>query len=101
MDGVLAEDARTSKTLFGGSARVFKEGGHTQDVVSIPRRLTVNARMKFVIPTSRYLAQQKGPQGQVAAGISKGRSGEGEHPGRKGPRVQWWLLHVDELYPKL
>lgn len=39
MDGVLAEDARTSKTLFGGSARVFKEGGHTQDLANSPRRV--------------------------------------------------------------
>lgn len=36
-DGVLAEDARTAKTLFGGSARVSKEGGHTQDLADLPK----------------------------------------------------------------
>lgn len=39
MDGVLAEDARTSKTLFGGSARVSEGGGYTPDPANYSKTL--------------------------------------------------------------
>lgn len=62
IDGVLAEDARTARTLFGGSARVSKEGGYTQDLADYPRWLAVNARMKFVIPCTPYNGVKRTPR---------------------------------------
>jgi len=59
MNGVLAEDAQTAETLFGGSARVSKEGGHTQDLANSTRPLAVNARMELCTPCIK----KKDPKG--------------------------------------
>lgn len=84
MNGVLAEDAQTNRTLFGGSARVSKEGGRSQDLADSTRRLAINARMESTIPCiSRWTPSvTKGGQTRVyrAEETSRGRLWV-RHPG--------------------